>query len=201
MMVLLPVYAKENFAVPESQFGWILTANALMVVLFQYSITRVADRYPHLPVLAVGSLFYAAGVGAVALGASFPAFLIAMLILTIGEMLTIPTATALTANLAPADMRGRYMSVYGLTWGIAFGIGPVLGAQLNDRIAPVTIWYGGLVIGVIAALGFALLARRLRAQPTVRSLPVATPFEAGHVGETPAPAEADPYTPSVSPTR
>jgi hypothetical protein len=43
-----------------------------MVVFFQYSITRVADRYPHLPVLAVGTLFYAAGVGAVALGASFP---------------------------------------------------------------------------------------------------------------------------------
>lgn len=66
MMVLLPVYAKENFSVPESQYGFIMATNAAMVVLFQYAITCVIERYHHLPVLAVGSLFYALGVGSVA---------------------------------------------------------------------------------------------------------------------------------------
>jgi len=162
MMVLLPVYAKENFGVPENQYGLIMATNATMVVLFQYGITRVTERYHHLPVLALGSLFYALGVGSVALGSSFPAFLMSMVVLTIGEMIMIPTSTALTANLAPPDMRGRYMSVYGLTWGIGFGIGPVLGGFLNDNIAPVAIWYAGLMMGLAATLGFALLARERR---------------------------------------
>lgn len=167
MMVLLPVYAKENFGVPENQYGLIMATNATMVVLFQYGITRVTERYHHLPVLAIGSLFYALGVGSVALGSSFPAFLVSMVVLTIGEMIMIPTSTALTANLAPPDMRGRYMSVYGLTWGIGFGIGPVLGGFLNDNIAPVAIWYAGLMMGLAATLGFALLARarRFAAEP------------------------------------
>jgi MFS family permease len=201
MMTLLPVYAKNNFGVLENQYSWILTTNALMVVLFQYVITRRTERLAHLPVLAVGSLFYAAGVGAVALGYDFPTFLVGMVILTVGEMLMIPTATALTANLAPPDMRGRYMSVYGLTWGIAFGIGPVLGAQLNDRVAPVAIWYGGLVIGLAAALGFALLARRVRPAPVSEPAPVVASAN-GHerADEMPAQAEADPYTSSVSPS-
>jgi len=164
MMVLLPVYAKENFGVPESQYGFIMAANAAMVVLLQYTTTRITERHHHLPVLAVGSLFLALGAGSVALGWNFPTFLASMIILTIGEMIVMPTSTALTANLAPPNMRGRYMSIYGLTWGIGFGIGPVIGGFLNDNLAPVAIWYGGLVMGLVATSGFVLLARALRTQ-------------------------------------
>jgi MFS family permease len=162
MMVLLPVYAKENFGVPESRYGFIMATNAAMVVLLQFLVTRLTERYRHMPVLAVGSLFYALGVGSVALGFSFPTFLLSMVILTIGEMIMIPTSTALTANLAPADMRGRYMSIYGLTWSIGFGVGPVLGGYLNDNLAPVAIWYAGLALGLAATFGFILLARSVR---------------------------------------
>jgi MFS family permease len=167
MMVLLPVYVKENFGVPESSYGFILATNAAMVVLFQYSITQLTQRYHHLPVLAVGSLFYALGVGSVARGTGFPGFLLSMVILTIGELIMIPTSTALTANLAPPDMRGRYMGVYGLTWSVAMGIGPVLGGALNDRVAPVAIWYAGLLLGAVAAAGFVLLWWLLPRRPSV----------------------------------
>jgi MFS family permease len=162
MMILLPVYAKENFGVPESRYGFIMATNAAMVVLFQFLVTRLTERHRHMPVLAVGSLFYALGVGSVALGFSFPTFLLSMVILTIGEMIMIPTSTALTANLAPADMRGRYMSIYGLTWSVGFGVGPVLGGYLNDNLAPVAIWYAGLALGLAATFGFILLARSVR---------------------------------------
>jgi MFS family permease len=162
MMVLLPVYAKENFGVPESQYGFIMATNAAMVVLLQYAVTGVTRRYHYLPVLAAGSVFYALGVGSVAWGWNFPTFLASMIVLTIGEMIMIPTATALTANLAPPAMRGRYMSLYNLTWGIGFGIGPVIGGYLNDNLAPGAIWYSGLVMGLAAAFGFILLGRSLR---------------------------------------
>jgi MFS family permease len=161
MMILLPVYAKENFGVPESQYGFIMAANAAMVVLFQFGITRRTERYPHARVLAVGALFYALGVGSVAWGSNFATFLASMVVLTIGEMIMVPTSTALTANLAPVEMRGRYMGLYSLTWNIGFGVGPVLGGLLNDQIAPVAIWYGGLVIGLAGAVGFAVLGRSL----------------------------------------
>ena len=162
MMVLLPVYAKEGFGVPESQYGFIMAANAAMVVLFQYGVTRQTIRHPALRVLAVGSLFYALGVGSVALGGSFGAFLASMVLLTIGELIMVPTSTSLTAALAPATMRGRYMGIYALTWGASVGIGPVLGGMLSDRVGPIAIWYAGAIIGMAAVLGFSLLSRSKR---------------------------------------
>ena len=160
MWVLLAVYVKQNFQVPENQYGFIPTANAVMVVVFQMLVTRFSKRYPPFFMLATGSLLYGLAVGSVALGQSFWAFLTSMVILTIGELILVPTATTLAANLSPKDMRGRYMSIYGLTWGIAAGIGPVLGGLLNDNIGPAATWYGGLVVGMVAAAVFTVLGIR-----------------------------------------
>lgn len=158
--VLLGVYAKQNYQVPESQYGWIATTNALMVVFLQLFVTRLTKRYRPLLALAAGTLLYAIGVGSVALGTGFWGFWTSMVILTVGELILSPTATAYAANLAPVDMRGRYMSLYSLTWGMASGIAPVAGGFLNDNFGPVTIWYGGFVVGLISTLGFLTLARR-----------------------------------------
>ncbi len=162
LMVLLPVYAKEQFGVPENRYGFIMATNAAMVVLLQYAVTQVSRRYQPVKVLAVGALLYALGAGSVAWGWSFPTFLASMVVLTIGELLLVPTATALTASLAPAEMRGRYMGVYNLTWGVGYGVGPVIGGLLSDQIAPVATWYGGLGIGLAAAVGFVAMWRRAK---------------------------------------
>jgi MFS family permease len=161
VFVLLAVYAKEQFGVPESQYGFLMTTNAMMVVLLQYSVTRYSQRFPHLRVMAAGALFYALGVGSMALGRAFPHFLVGMVILTFGEMLLVPTGTTLAANLSPPDMRGRYMGFYGLTWRVGIGIGPVIGGFLSDQLAPVAIWYGGLVTGLVAMVSYLVLGRLL----------------------------------------
>lgn len=164
LMMLLPPYAKEHFGVVESQYGFIMSANALMVVLLQVIITRWSARRPHLRVLALGAVLYGVGAGSVALGNGFWPFLGSMVVLTFGELLLAPTGTAFAANLAPASMRGRYMGLYGLTWSVAFGIGPVIGGWLNDQIAPAAIWIGGLIAGLIGAAAF-LALRGGRAAP------------------------------------
>jgi MFS family permease len=70
-------------------------------------------------------------------------------------------------------MRGRYMGMYGLTWGVAMGIGPVLGGTLNDQVAPVAIWYAGLAFGAVALIGFVVLGWLLpRRDPSPAAPPV-----------------------------
>jgi MFS family permease len=161
MWVLLSVYTYTYYGLPEKFYGLIPTTNAIMVVTLQLAVTNVTKRRPPFSMLALGTLFYAVGVGSVALGQGFWGFWMSMVILTIGELILVPTATTYVANLAPPEMRGRYLSIYSLSWGIAFGIGPVLGGLLNDNIAPAAIWYGGLVIGLVSAASFMLLTPRI----------------------------------------
>jgi MFS family permease len=166
MFILLPVYSKENFGLPENRYSFIVTVNASMCIFLQYFVTRIAKRYPALPVIGLGALFYAVGVGSVALGAGFWAFVISMVIMTSGELILTPAATNMVAELAPVDMRGRYMSIYGLGWPIASGVGPILGGFLSDNIAPVAMWYGGGMLGLLGAIGFFILARMTRMAKT-----------------------------------
>ena len=166
--VLLGVYAKQNYQIPENQFGLIATTNAVLVVALQFPVTQITKRQKTLRVMAIGALLYAVGVGSIAVGPGFWSFWLSMVIMTLGELILIPTATTFTANLAPPDMRGRYMSIYNLTWGLAAGVGPLLGGFLNDVVGPQAIWLGGGLIGLLSAAAFVWLAYR-HPQPNITS--------------------------------
>ncbi len=167
LWILMPVYAKINFGIPENLYGWIPTTNALMCVLVQYPVTQITRKYKTLPVTAIGMLTYAFGVGSVALMSGFNGFWLSMVILTFGELIVVPTASKYVADVAPANLRGRYMGVYWLGWGLARTLAPLIGGFLNDAIAPRAIWIGGLAIGLISVTGLSILTqfRHLHATP------------------------------------
>jgi len=160
MFVLLPVYVKEQYGLSEIYFGWILSTNGLMIALFQYPITLLTKNKPKYLMLTLGAVFYGIGIGSVVLGNTFPDFVISMAVITIGEMIMMPTAMTMAANMAPPDMRGRYMSVFNLTYTFGMGIGSIVGGVLNDLIAPVAMWFGGSMFGFLSAIGFLYLFRK-----------------------------------------
>ena len=157
---LMGVYAKTNYQVLESQYGFIPATNALMVVTMQFGITFFSKRMPTHLALMIGALFYATAAGSVALMSNFWGFWLSMVVMTIGEMILVPTASTYVANHAPVDKRGRYMSIFGLTWNVAAGIAPVLGGVLNDNLGPKFIWMGGALAGYTSALAFLALHKR-----------------------------------------
>jgi len=165
MWVILPVYASQEFNVPENLYGFIPTTNALMVVLFQVYITRFTKRYPPMKMMALGMVFYAVGTGMVAFGKTFYHFLFCMIVITTGELIFAPTSSAYIANAAPAEMRGRYMSLFNLSQRAARGIGPVTGSWLGDTFGPRATWYGGFAAGLLSALGLFFASLRQKRPP------------------------------------
>ena len=156
MWILMAVYAKTNYGIPEGLYGWIPTTNALMCVFVQYFVTRITRKYKTLPVVGVGMLIYALGAGSVALMTGFWGFWLSMVILTLGELTLVPTASKYVADIAPADLRGRYMSMHWLGWSLARTLSPIIGGFLNDNISPQAIWIGGLLIGLTSVSGIFL---------------------------------------------
>ena len=159
LWILMPVYTKTNYGISEALYGWIPTTNAVMCVFVQYSVTNITRQHRTLPVLSAAMVIYALGVGSVALMNHFWGFWLSMVILTFGELTLVPTASTYVADIAPPNLRGRYMSMHWLGWGMARTLSPIIGGFLNDNITPRAIWIGGLLIGLTSALGIFLLHR------------------------------------------
>ena len=177
MYSTLSVYLRDVHGVPESGYGWIMTLNAGMVVLFQFMITRKISDKPPMLILALGSMLYVIGFGMYGFVSSFVFFLLAMVIITIGEMVVIPVAQAYVGEAAPADMRGRYSGVMGFSWMIPWMIGPLLAGLIMDNGDPNWVWYGSAILGLVSALGF-LWLRGMHEQDKI-TLPETAEFETG----------------------
>jgi len=169
MWVLLSVYVKMEYGIPERLYGWLPTTNALMVVFFQVLITRKTRSYPNLHVMRWGSIFYIFAPLIVALSSGFWGFWMAMVVMTLGELVVVPRTSAYAANLAPIDKRGRYMSLYGLSWNVAVGISPVLGGFLSDRICRQAPWWGGAVFGLLAVVAFWTMSKNSSTEVSTQS--------------------------------
>ncbi len=153
----LGVYLRDQHGLPELSYGWLISINAILVVLFQFWVTRRLQKYRPFLMMAAGSLLYAIGFAMYGYISTFAFFIIAMIIITIGEMVVSPFQQSLVASFAPEDMRGRYMAVSGLTWSISFTIGPYFAGLILDSAKPSLLWAVCGFIGMLATLGFILL--------------------------------------------
>lgn len=160
VMTLLPVFMKDEYGIRESYFGIMMTINALMVVTIEFGLTKwVSAKYKLEHILAVGALTYAFTAVIIVGSNVFAGFLIAMILMTVGEILMMPNSMTYVANLATEEARGRYMGVYGLTWRVGAAIGPLIGGLLNDHVSPHAVWVAAAVFSFAAVVGFMQMAR------------------------------------------
>jgi MFS family permease len=156
------VYMNRSYGIPQEHYSLMLASNAAMVVLFQFPIARWVDRRDRSRMLALGAALYGLGFGLVGYAATGVVFEIAIVVITIGEMVIVPAAQTVAADLAPIDMRGRYQAVYGLVSFIGFGVGPVAAGALFDAGLGRWIWIGSLIIGLAVAAGYRVSGPSLR---------------------------------------
>lgn len=160
MWTLLSVYINKYFGIPENLYSWMPITNALMCVFVQYPVTMAMRRMRIKEAITLGMLVYALGVGSVALMNGFWGFWVSMVIMSMGELILVPSGSKYVADLAPQDLRGRYMSIYWFTWGLSRAVAPMVGGYLHDAIAPQAIWWGGLLIGLTSSLVLYVLSRQ-----------------------------------------
>ena len=160
MNTTLGVFLRDNYGIPEDGYAYILSVNAAMVVLFQFWITRRIEKLPPMLVMAAGTTFYAIGFAMYGFVGNYGMFILAMVVITIGEMLVAPVGQALVASFAPEQMRGRYNAVFGiLAWGTPFAIGPLLAGQIIDGPNPNWLWYACGFVGTLSVLSYLVLHR------------------------------------------
>jgi MFS family permease len=157
----LSVYLRDIHGVSKAGFGYLMSLNGVICILFQFPITRRIARYHLMTSMGVGTVLIAIGFAMYGLFSSYALFIAPMVITAVGDMVVMPTRQALTARLAPKDMRGRYIGASGFGLSVAQAVGPLLAGLMMDNVDPRWTWYAAGVLGLVAAASFALLQRRV----------------------------------------
>jgi MFS family permease len=160
----LSVFLRDSHSINPQGYGFLMTTSAITVILFQFWVSRRIKYRPPFVIMAVGTLFYMIGFSMFGFVAAYWLFMSAIVVITIGEMLIMPTSQTLAANFAPEEMRGRYMAIFGLTWLLPSTFAPMLAGIILDNYNPNLLWYIGGILCAISALGFFALHLRLGKQ-------------------------------------
>jgi MFS family permease len=157
----LSVFLRDVHKVGPQFYGLIMSSSAVTVVLFQLSVSRFTKRYPPFLMMAAATVFYMIGFTMYGFVGTIPLFIVAIIVITIGEMIAMPTSNSLAASFAPEDKRARYMAVFGWTWTIPAMIGPWTAGLIMDNYDPNYVWYIGGALCVVAVLAFFALHLKL----------------------------------------
>ena len=152
----------RNIGLRESTYGFLFTLNTLIIILIEVPLNLRMASWSHARSLALGALLMGAGFGALAWARQAWSVAISVVVWTFGEMITLPSMSAVAADLAPAGRRGEYMGLYQVAFALAFLIGPWAGLALLDHAGPRILWGSAFLS---AALSAAVFARLRLAQP------------------------------------
>ena len=156
----LGVFLVNFQGITTAQFGTILSINAAMVVLLQMFFTRLVADWKPLLTLALGNIFYVVGFSMFGYVSGYTMYILAIVIITIGEMIIAPVSQSIVASFAPETMRARYMALFSFAWIIPVAVGPLGAGYIMDHFDPRLLWFVAGFFGVLSTSGFFLLHKK-----------------------------------------
>jgi predicted MFS family arabinose efflux permease len=172
MFSTMPVYYRKVLHLREDTIGLIMALNGLLIALFEMVIIfRLEGKR--------NSLFYIS-IGTTLVGTSFLLFNImpgaislaftSMLIITAGEVFSMPFMNTFWVSRTTAVNRGQYAGLYTVAWASAQVLGPGTGGQIAEHWGFDTLWWIIGSVSVLTAIGYKWLEYRVNRQKTVKAI-------------------------------
>jgi predicted MFS family arabinose efflux permease len=152
----LTVYFKQELHFSESFIGLLMALNGVLIAFIEMVlIYRLEGRRSSLSYITAGvvlcGLSYMLynllpGTRMLAVGA--------VMVITLGEILSMPFMNAFWISRSNTHNRGQYAGLYTIAWALAQVLGPSLGAQVAQHYSFNSLWW---IVGVgclVAAGGF-----------------------------------------------
>lgn len=141
----LPQYIQQSFSDGVALFAKLIALNAILVIILQVPLSLITEKWPVLRVMILGSLFFAIGFASFGFATTAIGMMIAMAIVTIGEIFIFPSTSVFIDQIAPENRKGTYFGA-GQFRSIGNFTGPVLGGWLLQDFG------GDFLFSVIAVI-------------------------------------------------
>ncbi|MEU5990713.1 MFS transporter [Spirillospora sp. NPDC047418] len=164
----LPVFLTRDIGLPDALAGGVFALNTVLVAALGVPVARITMRGRRPRAAALGAAIFAVSFTAFALipqfvsGASAIVAVLAVAVLyTSGELIHSVPAQGLSVQAAPDHLRGRYLSVYQLSWSLCRTIAPLLLGFLLEA----GTWQLWTVLALLVLAGAVILLCTERALP------------------------------------
>jgi predicted MFS family arabinose efflux permease len=157
-----PVYFRQVLGINETMIGMIMAMNGIIITFTEMILVhKLEGRKPITYYMFVGVLLvsfsflmYNIFPGALALAVA------ATVIITLGEMLSMPFMNTYWIGRTVNGNRGQYAALYTVAWATGQILGPATGSQIADRFGFEVLWW--VIGGLALLLAFGFKSLRLR---------------------------------------
>ena len=158
LVIGVPLTLLEQ-GLPKSGTGFILAVSAVTLIVAQ-RLLRL-QQLDDFRAMTVGYVLLGAGLIVTAIAHSLTIFVLAAVLWSLGDLFLLTRYLTQASGLAPEHARGRYLAVFGLSWGIATTIAPLTVTQLLDAAGPKGLWLTSAAVAAALALVQPWLRKRL----------------------------------------
>ena len=151
--VTMQQYLNEHFINGTLLYTSVLTVNSVCVILFQYPISRWAERFKPFTIVVAGSVLFSMGMSGFAFATGWFTLILCMVIFTIGETMVIPSEYMLIDHITPDRLRGMYYGAQNLT-GVGNFFGPLAGGYLLLHFGGSVMFLGFALLGIMSIFFF-----------------------------------------------
>jgi len=154
----------QDLGISLNQYSLLWTANGLLIVLGQPLINPIIKRMGEFykGQIFIGIAIFFISFFVVSFASTFNMFLVAIMILTFGEMFVWPIVPTIASKLAPKGRDGFYQGLINSFSAIGRMIGPFLGGVLADQYGMKITFYVLMGILVIALIPYMIYDRPIK---------------------------------------
>lgn len=159
MTVTLTEYVEKNFVDGIALVAWLVSTNAVVVILFQLPFSRWSEKRTPYECIAVGNCLYALGDVGFAFAHTWMTIILAMVIFSMGEILCIPASCVFIDRLAPQGLRGTYFGAQSFK-NIGQFLGPWIGGLLMTDYGATPMFLVVSAVSLVSTLFYSMGQRQ-----------------------------------------
>ncbi|MCB0565889.1 MAG: MFS transporter [Phaeodactylibacter sp.] len=144
----LPVFFKQEVGLDEGMIGRLMAMNGLLIAIIEMPLIFVVEKRFRIPqmisigTLLIGAAYLLFNIFGPVVGAAFAC----MVLMTVGEMLSLPFVASMALNFTNDKNRGQYMALFTMTYSVSHIVAPNIGLQVAEHFGFPALWY--LIMGL-----------------------------------------------------
>ena len=151
----------------EKLFGWLISINGLIVVLFTVLVSRLIIKWSDEKALIISSILFGISFWLMGFTNNVVALIALMVLFTLAELIRTPVIQNFITRIAPEDKRGQYLGASSLQFTIGRSIAPIA-VYLSAYFSPVIIFSIIFASSLLSALMYKYMFVIIRKKEQLR---------------------------------